>query len=100
MYCRRRSGDLYGGGNILLKAKNVFKGLQGVENVYTQHVPLLAETLRLLASNDLNAAAYPYAASSQVSQLQEQRHAPAAWNFSMPHLFFVLTTLTAGHDSC
>jgi hypothetical protein len=24
----RRSGDLYGGGNILLKAKNVFKGLQ------------------------------------------------------------------------
>jgi hypothetical protein len=26
--CCRRSGDLYGGGNILLKAKNVFKGLQ------------------------------------------------------------------------
>jgi hypothetical protein len=60
---------LYGGGNILLKAKNVFKGLQGVENVYTQHVPLMAETLRLLASNDLNTAAYPYAASTQVREL-------------------------------
>eukprot|EP00775_Hariotina_reticulata_P002080 gene2080-2399_t len=68
----RRSGDLYGGSNILLKAKNVFKGLQGVENVYTQHVPLLAETLRLLASNDLNAAAYPYAASSQDEALNWQ----------------------------
>jgi hypothetical protein len=31
-----------------------------------QHVPLLSETLRLLASNDLSAADYPYAAGSQV----------------------------------
>lgn len=40
--------------------------LQGVDNVYTQHQPLLSETLRLLAANDLNAAAYPYMAGSQV----------------------------------
>lgn len=32
-----------------------------------QHVPLLSETLRMLATNDLSAAAYPYAAGSQVS---------------------------------
>lgn len=31
-----------------------------------QHVPLLSETLRMLAANDLSAAAYPYAAGSQV----------------------------------
>jgi len=31
-----------------------------------QHVPLLSETLRMLASNDLSAADYPYAAGSQV----------------------------------
>ncbi|WIA34599.1 hypothetical protein OEZ86_012919 [Tetradesmus obliquus] len=68
----RRSGDLYGGGNILLKAKNVFKGLQGVDNVYTQHQPLLSETLRLLAANDLNAAAYPYMAGSQDEALNWQ----------------------------
>jgi vacuolar protein sorting-associated protein 45 len=40
--------------------------LQGVDNVYTQHQPLLSETLRLLAANDLSAAAYPYMAGSQV----------------------------------
>jgi hypothetical protein len=40
--------------------------VQGVDNVYTQHQPLLSETLRLLAANDLNAAAYPYMAGSQV----------------------------------
>eukprot|EP00879_Flechtneria_rotunda_P021728 GHRR01022912.1.p1 GENE.GHRR01022912.1~~GHRR01022912.1.p1 ORF type:complete len:518 (+),score=165.74 GHRR01022912.1:467-2020(+) len=68
----RRSGDLYGGGNILLKAKNVFKGLQGVDNVYTQHQPLLVETLRLLAANDLNPAAYSYAATTQDEALSWQ----------------------------
>ncbi|KAF8063735.1 VPS45 [Scenedesmus sp. PABB004] len=68
----RRAGDLWGGGNILLKAKNVFKGLQGVDNVYTQHVPLLADTLRLLAANDLSAAAYPYAAGTQDEALAWQ----------------------------
>jgi hypothetical protein len=62
----RRAGDLYGGANILGKARNVLRGLQGVENVYTQHVPLLVETLRLLAANDLPVGAYPYAAGSQV----------------------------------
>jgi hypothetical protein len=35
-----------------------------------QHVPLLSETLRMLAINDLNAAAYPYAAGSQVRSAQ------------------------------
>jgi vacuolar protein sorting-associated protein 45 len=44
----------------------LLSALQGVDNVYTQHQPLLSETLRLLAANDLNAAAYPYMAGSQV----------------------------------
>lgn len=35
---------------------------------YLQHVPLLAETLRMLSTNDLSAADYPYAAASQVRQ--------------------------------
>lgn len=35
-------------------------------SVRLQHVPLLSETLRMLATNDLSAAAYPYAAGSQV----------------------------------
>eukprot|EP00877_Chromochloris_zofingiensis_P007831 jgi/Chrzof1/3300/Cz12g20040.t1 len=68
----RRAGDLYGGGNILVKAKNVFKGLQGVDNVYTQHAPLLVETINQLSSNNLSAAAYPYMASSQDEALAWQ----------------------------
>ena len=51
----------------MLKAKNVFKGLQGVDNVYTQHAPLLVETLQQLVKNDLSPAAYPYMAGAQVS---------------------------------
>jgi vacuolar protein sorting-associated protein 45 len=68
----RRAGDLYGGANILGKARNVLRGLQGVENVYTQHVPLLVETLRLLAANDLPVGAYPYAAGSQVGGADDE----------------------------
>jgi hypothetical protein len=72
---------LYGGGNILLKAKNVFKGLQGVDNVYTQHAPLLVETLQQLVKNDLSAAAYPYMAGAQVSGFQGQVVSRWFWGY-------------------
>lgn len=39
-----------------------------------QHVPLLSETLRMLATNDLSAAAYPYAAGSQVCASNDAQH--------------------------
>lgn len=69
----KRAGDLFGQRNILLKARAVLtRGLAGVDNVYTQHVPLLSETLRMLAANDLSAAAYPYAAGSQEEALNWQ----------------------------
>lgn len=38
--------------------------LQGVENVYTQHTPLLTETLSQLAADKLDAGTYPYMAGS------------------------------------
>ncbi|GFR51106.1 hypothetical protein Agub_g13436, partial [Astrephomene gubernaculifera] len=60
----RRAGDLYGSRNLLNKARNVFKGLQGVDNVYTQHTPLLSETVAELAADRLDPAAYPYMAAS------------------------------------
>lgn len=43
------------------------KALKGVENVYTQHTPLVSETLSLLASNDLPSNSYPYASEAGVS---------------------------------
>ncbi|MEW5306298.1 MAG: hypothetical protein WDW36_008770 [Sanguina aurantia] len=60
----RRAGDLYAGRSILSKARNAFKGLQGVENVYTQHTPLLTETLNQLSADRLDVAAYPYLTAS------------------------------------
>jgi hypothetical protein len=41
-----------------------------------QHVPLLSETLRMLATNDLSAAAYPYAAGSQVGSVSSKLKQP------------------------
>mmetsp|Transcript_15674 Transcript_15674/g.28048 ORF Transcript_15674/g.28048 Transcript_15674/m.28048 type:complete len:588 (-) Transcript_15674:346-2109(-) len=56
----RRAGDLYGSRSLMNKAKNVFKGLKGVENVYTQHTPLLTETIAQAANDKLDPNAYPY----------------------------------------
>ncbi len=61
---KRRAGELYGGGNILLKARNLVKGLQGVDNVYTQHTPLLAATLAAMRDGSLSTAAYPFMGST------------------------------------
>jgi len=60
----RRAGELYGGGNILLKARNLVKGLQGVDNVYTQHSPLLTNTLTALRDGSLSTQTYPYMGST------------------------------------
>lgn len=41
----RRRGDLFGSANPMEITKRFIKGLKGVENVYTQHVPLLQAQL-------------------------------------------------------
>ncbi|KAJ1920079.1 vacuolar protein sorting-associated protein 45 [Mycoemilia scoparia] len=45
---RQRQGDLFENSNIFTRGINAIKGLKGVENVYTQHKPLLSQTLDLL----------------------------------------------------
>ncbi|KAI9503014.1 vacuolar protein sorting-associated protein 45 [Coemansia spiralis] len=40
-----RQSDIFQNENLFSRGKNIFKGLQGVENVYTQHKPALAEML-------------------------------------------------------
>ncbi|KAJ1730291.1 vacuolar protein sorting-associated protein 45 [Coemansia biformis] len=45
---RERQSDIFQNENIFSRGKNIFKGLQGTENVYTQHTPALAEMLDLL----------------------------------------------------
>jgi hypothetical protein len=39
-------------------------GAQGVDNVYTQHTPLLTETVAALAADRLDPLAYPYMAAT------------------------------------
>lgn len=57
----RRRGDLYGTRSVFSYAKKMAKAFKGIENVYTQHSPLLSETLRLLMNGDLSTQDYPYA---------------------------------------
>ncbi|KAJ1733682.1 vacuolar protein sorting-associated protein 45, partial [Coemansia sp. Benny D160-2] len=40
-----RQTDIFQNENLFSRGKNIFKGLQGIENVYTQHTPALAEML-------------------------------------------------------
>ncbi|KAJ1940129.1 vacuolar protein sorting-associated protein 45 [Kickxella alabastrina] len=42
---RERQSDIFQNENLFSRGRNMFKGLQGVENVYTQHTPALAEML-------------------------------------------------------
>lgn len=65
----RRRGDLYGNRSVFSRAKKIVKAIQGVENVYTQHTPLLTETIRQLSTNDLSHQSYPYASEVGVSKL-------------------------------
>jgi vacuolar protein sorting-associated protein 45 len=58
----RRSGDLYGNKSLMSLAKKNFKrGLSGATNVYTEHQPLLAETLDLLCKGKLRPETHPLA---------------------------------------
>ena len=47
------------------------KGLKGVENVYTQHTPLLAETLDMLIKARLKETSYP-AVGGQAQTVRER----------------------------
>ncbi|KAI6778253.1 Mitochondrial translation optimization protein 1 [Emericellopsis cladophorae] len=52
--------DIFDSAGIFSGASNRFKGLKGVENVYTQHTPLLETTLQDLAKGRLKEQHYPF----------------------------------------
>lgn len=56
----QRQENLFGSDSFFAKAQSGFKGLKGVENVYTQHTPLLRETLSSLIKGKLKKATHPY----------------------------------------
>ncbi|CAH1796939.1 unnamed protein product [Owenia fusiformis] len=61
-----RSSDLFGTENPIAFTKKFFKGLKGVENVYTQHKPYVIELLDDIIKGKLREASYPYLGTSQL----------------------------------
>ncbi|ORY44141.1 Sec1 family protein [Rhizoclosmatium globosum] len=56
----RRLDDLFANQDILARTKNAFKGLKGVDNVYTQHTPLLVNKLQEFMKGKLAPEKYPF----------------------------------------
>ena len=65
----KRGGDLFGNKNMASRMfKSVKRGLKGVDNVYTQHEPLLAETLDLLIKGKLKDTSHPFTTMSNARE--------------------------------
>lgn len=56
--------------NLFLKGRNVLKGIKGVENVYTQHSPRLAQTLEQAIKGRLKETTHPYLEATKVGPNQ------------------------------
>ncbi|XP_075867482.1 vacuolar protein sorting-associated protein 45 [Nelusetta ayraudi] len=63
---RVRGSDLITATDAVAITKQFFKGLSGVENVYTQHQPLLHDTLDQLIKGRLKDSHYPYLGASSL----------------------------------
>ncbi|KAJ3331949.1 vacuolar protein sorting-associated protein 45 [Blyttiomyces sp. JEL0837] len=67
----QRMDDLFANQDILARTKNVFKGLKGVENVYTQHTPHLVSTLQDYIKGRLKGDNYPFVESGSRDKPQD-----------------------------
>ncbi|XP_050236710.1 vacuolar protein sorting-associated protein 45 homolog [Mercurialis annua] len=56
----KRTGDLYGNRDFLNIARNMARGLKGVENVYTQHQPLLLQTMESIIKGRMRDMDYSF----------------------------------------
>lgn len=64
--------DIFEGAGIFSGARDRFKGLKGVENVYTQHSPLLESTLQNLVKGKLRDQQYPFVDGEGVTRDKPQ----------------------------
>jgi hypothetical protein len=55
----KRTPRLFAGQGIFAKISNAFSNVEGVQNVYTQHQPLLSQTLANIASVKIKDYQYP-----------------------------------------
>lgn len=56
----QRQQNLFGNESFFARAQSGLKGLKGVENVYTQHTPLIQENLSNLIKGKLKKLTHPY----------------------------------------
>lgn len=66
-----RSSDLFGTQGATRFIKKIAGGLKGVENIYTQHTPLLARTLDQLSKGKLKEAAFPFVNKKYMDRPQD-----------------------------
>lgn len=56
---KRRKSDLFGSDPVAM-TRRLIKGLQGVENIYTQHVPWMKPVVEDLMKGKLKESQFPY----------------------------------------
>lgn len=66
-----RDSDLFGNKSFLAFTQKTFKGLKGIQNVYTQHEPLLEDILDSLMKSKLSGLKYPYASTAIKGRLKD-----------------------------
>ncbi|KIR53298.1 hypothetical protein I315_04335 [Cryptococcus gattii Ru294] len=65
-----RQDDLFMNENFFSRGKSALKGLKGVENVFTQHIPHLSQTLDLLLKGRLRETSYPFLEGDESARTQ------------------------------
>ncbi|XP_078047888.1 vacuolar protein sorting 45 [Augochlora pura] len=63
-----RQNNLFDRESVVKITKKLFKGLSGIDNIYTQHTPLLQETLEDLMKGKLSPQAFPYLGDTIISK--------------------------------
>ncbi|GBE83113.1 Vacuolar protein sorting-associated protein [Sparassis crispa] len=56
----QRQDDLFSAESLIAKGRSALKGLKGVENVYMQHTPQLAQTIENLTKGRLRDTTHPF----------------------------------------
>ncbi|XP_048736203.1 vacuolar protein sorting-associated protein 45-like [Ostrea edulis] len=65
---KARGSDLFGNQDAVAITKKFFKGLKGVENIYTQHKPVMHNVLDQLVKGKLKEGTFPYLGTSVLKE--------------------------------
>ena len=72
----QRQEELFSSSDLFSRARSGFKGLKGVENVYTQHTPFLEKTLSALTKGRLRDTTHPFIDPGDGSVAQAMKERP------------------------